>query len=326
MGSLPLEDVDEALRLVLGELPDFPHLPELPGRGVGADMVGRTAGAVLVDLHVDLQPAGWRIVDRRSHDETRARELLGRDLDALEVHALGWTGHLKLQVCGPWTLAATLELGRGDKMLGDAGAVRDLMDSLAEGVAQHLAEVHRRVPGAALTLQLDEPALPMVLGGQVPTASGLRAFAPVDGAHARLGLETVLDAARREGARTVLHCCADSPPYALLGLADAVSVDASMITTRDHDSIGELVEAGCGLWLGLVPSLGPGVPPTVNDTAAPARRLWSQLGFGPEQARDALVVTPTCGLAGASMGWVRSALALCRRTAQALEDSPEEER
>ena len=33
VGSLPGTDPDEAVRIVVGELPDLPHLPELPERG-----------------------------------------------------------------------------------------------------------------------------------------------------------------------------------------------------------------------------------------------------------------------------------------------------
>ena len=68
---------------MLGELPDLPHLPELPARGPGADMIGRTA-ALLIDLPVDLQPSGWRLADRPGRDLRRPRDLLARDLDALE--------------------------------------------------------------------------------------------------------------------------------------------------------------------------------------------------------------------------------------------------
>ena len=326
IGSLPLEDIDEALRLVFGELPELPHLPELPGRGLGADMIGRTAGAVLADLHVDYQPSGWRLIDRGSHDETTARELLARDLDALQIHGHEYGGRFKTQVTGPWTLAASLELQRGDKVLGDRGAVRDLTDSLAEGLTTHLQEMRRRLPHAELLVQLDEPSLPAVLAGRVPTASGYRAFAPVEEQTARERLSTVIEAARAAGAGTAMHCCAPQPPYSLLRIADHVSVDASLIADADEEHIGELVEAGNGLWLGLVPSLGPGAPPTVRQTIEPARRLWSRLGFGPEQLRQTVTVTPTCGLAGASMGWVRTAMTLCRRAAQALDESPEEER
>ena len=42
----------------------MPHLVELPGRGVGADMIGR-AGALLVDIAVDTVPRGYRIAAGR---------------------------------------------------------------------------------------------------------------------------------------------------------------------------------------------------------------------------------------------------------------------
>ena len=63
VGSHPGDDqpaFDEALKLVLGELPDFPYLPEVPGRGAVADLTGR-ALAVVAELAADLQPAGWRL-------------------------------------------------------------------------------------------------------------------------------------------------------------------------------------------------------------------------------------------------------------------------
>ena len=38
IGSMPGTDPMEAARIVVGELPDFPHLAELPARGPGADI------------------------------------------------------------------------------------------------------------------------------------------------------------------------------------------------------------------------------------------------------------------------------------------------
>src|ERR1700712_2949207 len=105
VGSLPGTDPAEALRVVLGELPGFAHLPELPDRGAGADLLGRSA-ALLVDLAVDLTPAGWRLVPRPGIDLRRAREFLDRDLDAVHEVAEGWVGPFKVQAAGPWTLAA----------------------------------------------------------------------------------------------------------------------------------------------------------------------------------------------------------------------------
>lgn len=312
IGSLPGDDIDAALGLVFTELPDLPHLPELPGRGPGADMVGRTAGA-LVDLHVDLQPSGWRLVGRAGIDERRAVEFLTRDLDALVPIAGGHDGLLKVQLTGPWTLAATLQTERGP-VLADPGATRDVVASLAETVRVHLDEVVRRTPHARLILQLDEPALPAVLAGTVPTASGFGNIRAVDPALVRDGLRDVIG-----DAEVVVHCCAADVPLRLLHDAGANAVSFDLTTARlDRDVVGELVEQGTMFWLGVVPALGPGVPPPVREVVDPVRRLWSDLGFSPERLAETVVLTPACGLAGASDGWARTALRLVRQAAEAV--------
>lgn len=324
VGSLPGGDLGAALRLVfdgLGGAPGLPYLPELPARGVGADMTGRTAG-LLVDLAVELAPSGWRIADAAGRDHGRAHSHLRRDLDLLEEHTQEYTGPLKVQAVGPWTLAATVELKHGDKVLADRGACRDLAESLAEGLAQHLAELRRRVPGAKLVLQLDEPALPGVLRGTVPTASGFGRLRSVEEPAARDLLRRVIETAAPDGP-VVVHCCAPAVPFATLrgAGAAAVSVDWSLLTTRQDEEIAELVEAGVMLYAGVVPSLDPAssVPPSyqkfVDDILALRR-----IGLPPRQIAGAVVVTPSCGMAGASPQWAARAQRLCLDTARALAD------
>src|SRR5690348_6439055 len=80
IGSMPGTDPAEAMRVIAGELPDFPHLPELPGRGPGADLTGRTA-ALLVDMPAEVTPRGWRLAERQGRDLARARSMLSSDLD-----------------------------------------------------------------------------------------------------------------------------------------------------------------------------------------------------------------------------------------------------
>lgn len=108
VGSLPGGDAREAAKTVTGSFEDFPFLAELPARGPGADMIGRTVG-MLVDLYAHVEPSGWRISDRPGRDTKRARSWLGEDLDALEEFTQGYEGPLKVQAVGPWTLAAALE-------------------------------------------------------------------------------------------------------------------------------------------------------------------------------------------------------------------------
>jgi Cobalamin-independent synthase, Catalytic domain len=330
VGSLPGEDVREAVHLVLGELPDLPHLPELPARGPGADLTGRGV-ALLVDLHADVQPSGWRIADAAGRDERRARGFLGQDLDALEELAEGYAGPLKIQVVGPWTLAATLELTHGDKALADPGACRDIAASLAEGLSAHVADVRRRVPGALLVVQLDEPALPGVLAGTVPTASGFGRLRTVEPTTAEDLLRTVLRSLDDDVLGAV-HCCARDIPVALIQRAGAriVSLDLHLATDQPRaerdafeDALGTAHEAGLELFAGVVPTRA--AEAGLSDPAAtvdPVRTLWRRLGLDP-QGLARVVVTPTCGLAGVPYPAVPGLLALARAGARVLVDDPE---
>src|SRR5690625_3185814 len=141
---MPGENFAESMRMVAGELPDLTHLPELPARGAHATMTGRGA-ALLDEIGVDLQPAGWRLTDAAGRDQRRGRSLSRHDLDALEDSLQSYGNRLKVQVAGPWTLAASMERPRGDRVLADHGARRDLAQSLASGVAEHAAYVQRRL-------------------------------------------------------------------------------------------------------------------------------------------------------------------------------------
>jgi methionine synthase II (cobalamin-independent) len=317
IGSLPGTDPVEASRLVFGELPDLPHLPELPARGAGADMIGRSA-ALLVDIPVEIAPSGWRCTSRPGRDLRRARDFLAWDLDAFEAQAAGYVGALKVQVAGPWTLAADVELASGHRVVTDHGATRDLAESLAEGLQAHLADLAMRVPGAHLIVQLDEPSLPAVLGGRLPTASGYGTVRAVQASVATQTLRAVLEVVPPGG--RVVHCCAPDVPIALLrdAGADAIAVDAGLLTDDMHDALGEAVDAGVALWLGVLPSTDATI--SVDTARAPIQRLWQVLGFPGKQLAESVVPTPACGLAGADPDYVRRAMTVLRDTGRSLLD------
>ncbi|WP_200211612.1 methionine synthase [Micromonospora coerulea] len=318
IGSLPGTDIAEAQRIVLGELPAFPHLPELPARGPGADLIGRTGG-LLVDLPVELYAGRWRIAPRPGRDLRRARDLLERDLDQLAEQAEEYAGPVKVQAAGPFTLAAALELPIGGKLLRDPGAVRDLTGSLAEGLRGHVEAVRRRLPRASVVLQLDEPSLPAVLVGRVPTESGFGTHRAVETEVARTLLRTVIDAA---GTPTVVHCCAPDVPLELIRTAGAVGVALDLGLVTDLDPLGEAIDAGLGLLAGAAPTLPPsaGRAPTSAEVADRVRLLWDRLGFARRQLAEQVVVTPACGLAGATPQYARAVLAACRDAGRRLSE------
>ncbi len=313
VGSLPGTDATEALRVVVGELPELPHLPELPARGPGADLIGRSA-ALLVDLAVDLTPAGWRLVPRGGLDLRRAQETMARDLDALHDVAGAHRGPFKVQAAGPWTLAAGLERERGERAVVDAGARRDLGQSLAEGIAAHVAAVSARLPGARVVVQLDEPSLPAVLQGGLPTASGFGKLPAVDAPDVETELAAVVAAVPGP---VVVHCCANRAPLDLLRAAgaDALSFDLGLV--QDLDALGTAVDAGTRLFTGVVPGTDATLP-APKATASRLRAWWRELGFPADDLHAAVTLTPSCGLAGASPTYARAAMAHVREAARYL--------
>lgn len=304
------------MRDQLGEA-GLPYLPELPTRGPGADIVGRGA-ALLVELPVDLQPSGWRMVDRPGRDLGRAQSYLRQDLDELAEAYDGWSGRLKVQATGPWTLASSVWLQRGERVVADAGAADDLVQSLAEGVTTLLGRVRGLVPGATLVLQLDEPSLPAALAGRLPTASGYGLVRTVDPQVAVAGLGTVLDAASAVGAETVVHCCGSTPPVALLRQTGAgLSLDVTELDSRGWEGLAVAIEDGTAVYLGCLPT--DGTVPRAQQVADTLQRRIDELGM-PRSMLGDLYLTPTCGLAGLTPQAARSVQQACIDSSSELSE------
>ncbi|MDJ0392002.1 methionine synthase [Rhodococcus sp. G-MC3] len=325
IGSWPGTDIREAASIVLGELPALPHLVELPARGLGADIIGRT-GALMVDLELDVRTSGYRVAQGKSKSAQRALDLLHEDLDVLEE--LWETGGfaathrvLKLQAAGPFTMAAQVELRGGHRVLTDRGAVRDFAESLAEGMRRHCAEVSARL-GVDVVVQLDEPSLPAVLAGSLSGVTRLDTVRAVPEPEAVDLLDSVV---RQIGVPTVIHCCSSDAPLDLIRrtAAEAASIDMSLVTSKDLDSVGEFLQAGKTLLLGLVPSAAPEREPTWREVATPAVTLVDRLGFPRAVLASQISVTPACGLSGATPTWARQALDLAGNVADAFQDAPD---
>lgn len=314
IGSLPGVEFGESLRVVFDRFPEFPHLPELPERGVSAGMIGRTLG-VIDHLGFDLQPAGWRLTDAPGRDQRRAASLLAQDLDVLEELGQGYVGEFKAQLVGPWTLAALVERPRGDKLIADLGARQELAQALAEAVGDHLVDLARRLPGASITLQIDEPLLPAVLAGEIPTASGFQRHRQVDPQSASQALSWVYDAIRSSGAQPLTHSCAADVPIRLLAeIGSAVSVDPQVLAAARFEELAQCLDLGRRVFLGVAPTPCP-TPWHPGDLIQRTKRFLGLLGFDPAEVADYLLLTPACGLSGslesssvsASLGAIHSA-------------------
>jgi hypothetical protein len=240
--------------------------------------------------------------------------MVERDLDALFEVAERYAGPLKLQVAGPWTLAAGLERSRGDRAVVDPGARRDIVQSLGEGIAAHVAAVSARVPGAQVVVQLDEPSVPAVLLGGLPTASGFGKLAAVE---SNVVEEQLTGLITRVPAPVVVHCCAPRAPLDLFRAAGAQGLSFDLGMVQDLDAVGTAVEAGTHLLVGAIPGTDTTLP-TAKATAGRLSGWWRELGFPDEQLHTAVTLTPACGLAGAGPAYARTAMAHVREAARYL--------
>ena len=326
IGSWPGADMGDAVRIAFAECPELPYLPELPARGPAAQLVGRGA-SLMSGLAVDLQPAGWRLADAPNRDARQARSLFRQDLDELEEVAQGYAGPVKVSVAGPWSLAAALERPRGDRVVADHGARRDVVQSLTEGIGALVGELRRRLPEVALVVQLDEPLLPAVLTGSLSTASGFSRHRSVDRpevAEAYAALVAHLAAtgpADAPDTPVVVHCCAPDAPVALLrqvGVA-GVALDLDQVGTRTWDEVGEGLAEGLCFGAGVLAT--DGSAPLARPDAVASRVLTrlDDLGLDAD-AGLRTVLTPACGLAGFDRSGALAALRTLRSAADIVTD------
>jgi hypothetical protein len=146
------------------------------------------------------------------------------------------------------------------------------------------------------------------------------------------------------GKYTVIHSCSAAVPFGIIRTAGAhaVSFDLSQLRRGEEDGVAEAAEAGLGLLTGVMPAVpgpdagttrpaGPTGAVAPGDGSAEARqaaerviRLWSRLGLPLETCPEQAVITPACGLAGASPSQARAALTRCREAGSMLAELIEE--
>jgi hypothetical protein len=264
---------------VAEQLPDLPHVPELPQRGPGADLIGRTLGllsGVAADFSAATTVTGWELTSA-TRDMRRARAWLGEDLDAVEQV---WAGHRGL---AKQQLAASVER-KGRRLLADPGLVRELVQAWTIMADQHRRDLAARLPATWL-LQMDEPMLPAVLAGTVRSTSGLATYPAI-----------VADLP----AADLLHCCAPDLPWSRLPHVQAVLLDMDLHTLADDEPLAALSVRGVTVGFG------------VSSDAGSVRKVFDffdRTGVEPSP----LLVTPPCGMVGDYRPWQCMATTLNER-------------
>ncbi len=330
LGGWPGADLLEAVGVVLGDLTGLPEgveplpfVPSLPERGPQAGRLGRTL-ALLSEVWSELGPHGWKLADRPGRDRGAATALLAADLDTLAVAAHGYDGPLVVPVLGPLTLAARVWLARGDRVLADAGAVLDVTQALAAGLAEHVAALRRAVPGARPVVLLLEPLLVTAVAGAVPTFSGAGRLRPVPGPVAGDRLAGVVGGARSGGAdRVVVHvgAAASALVVAAAGGPDGLGLEVGGLDEHGWETVATAVESGRALWAQVPPqATSRAAGPDAAGQADAVRRPWLRVGL-PSAGLAGVVLLGGDAPAGATADDARAALAGLGRAGQLLAET-----
>jgi methionine synthase II (cobalamin-independent) len=171
------------------------------------------------------------------------------------------------------------------------------------------------VPGAHVVVQLDEPSVPAVLQGGLPTVSG---FGKLSAIEATVVEQELADLVRRLVVPVVVHCCTPRAPMDLFRAAGAAGLSFDLGLVQDLDAVGTAIEAGTHLFPGVVSGTDTALP-AARTTASRVQAWWRELGFAAEQLPGAVTLTPACGLAGATPGYARAAMAHVREAAKYLQ-------
>lgn len=312
IGSLSGENPREAAELVFDLFPQLPFIPELPSLGVGSDFIGRTA-SLLHDLHVDVQPSGWRIVDKAGADERRAKSAMSHSVDAFHEVFDGFEGRIKIQIAGPLTFVALLETSRAGSILSDEIATKDVAQSLAYGVEMLVADIRRRLPGiTSVVVQIDEPLITQIMHGAIKSASGFgRLRIP-----SQDEVVSLISLFARDN-ELVMHSCANDLPIELIGRSaiNALSLDATFVGRNEYEALAELHDRGKSIWLGVVGGVDGHLPP-VSATVTFVQNLARNVGV----PLESLALTHTCGLAGASPKYARASTGHLVNVSQEIQE------
>ena len=311
LGELPGASIIAAADIVAGETGDLRQLPILPDRGV--DVVGLTTG-ILPGINVDAGPRSWVLSTRPQLRTRRIWDRVEADLDQCEQAWGTRIDAVKIQVAGPWTPSASIELSNGHRALTDTGALRDLTESLIAGIQEYSADVRARFD-TEVYVQLDEPLLAQVRDGSLPGTSQFDEIPSINDVDLGERLAGVIEPAEVR----YLNQTGYPPLWKVAQVAGVETCQVTLDTVRgseQYDGMGHALAAGMRVGLGMTRAEDDRDP---RHLAVDVARMWDELGLDRTLLTHAVDVHPRGGLANCTLLDAAAALRTARTVADMLD-------
>lgn len=254
LGVVPERSSVEAAHVIAGECPEAPYIPLLPSRGPGADSIGRT-GAIISQIgsefSIQTVPTGWRLTSISGRDISRAQGFLSADLDAMEEQFHDSSAPLTASITGPITWAASVEDSRGEKLIRDHGALREVSSALSHAIPEMVQQLNRRFPTMDVFIQIDEPLAMSASIGAISTASTLHTYVALDPQHIFTLWDPIFNAIGLADSRFGVNFIGSSMPLSDQFLSSLMLAGCQrFFHISESKLLGEIIESGAEtVWL-----------------------------------------------------------------------------
>ncbi|GMA30737.1 hypothetical protein [Litorihabitans aurantiacus] len=305
----------------------LPHLAVLPARGPWAAPIGRTL-ALLEAMPAALEPHGWRLAGAPSAELVRAERVLAADVESFALAAAGYDGPLAAPVLGPFSLAASVWLGVGERVVDDAGATADVVESLGVGLGRHLEAVAFAVSGSRAaagalagadavpdprdsgdsgpaavspealsdTVLVHEPLLADVVSGRIATFTGSGRLRPPESSWVSAQLGRLVQACAPHPCVLVVPPDAAAIAVASAAAPHALATDVTALDPAGWEALAEAVESGRRVWAASVPHRRSDARPDPGAAARAVLTPWRAIGLPTADLSFTLAPRPGLGM------------------------------